>query len=118
MAVPRLAAGGMVRSETLALVGDNLNAAADPEVVTPLSKLQSILNNSITTQLQEFSQSITNRTLNQVMTTATAPDRGGAFDLDPVEVDMSVNIEVIGRLSGDDIYLANKRAETKYNRKT
>ncbi len=39
-----LAQGGLVRGETLALIGDNRNAAFDPEVVAPLSKLRDFIN--------------------------------------------------------------------------
>lgn len=41
--IPRLADGGLVSGPTLAWVGDNRNAAVDPEVVSPLSKLQEII---------------------------------------------------------------------------
>lgn len=41
--IPALANGGLVGAPTLAMVGDNKNAAVDPEVVTPLSKLQGML---------------------------------------------------------------------------
>lgn len=41
--VPALASGGLAYGKTLALVGDNANAAVDPEVIAPLSKLQAIL---------------------------------------------------------------------------
>lgn len=44
--VPALANGGLVSSPTLAMVGDNKNANIDPEVVTPLSKLQDMLGGS------------------------------------------------------------------------
>jgi len=40
---PKLALGGLAYGETLATVGDNPNAAIDPEVIAPLSKLKSIL---------------------------------------------------------------------------
>jgi len=40
----RLAKGGLAYGETRAIVGDNPNAKFDPEVVAPLSKLKSILN--------------------------------------------------------------------------
>lgn len=33
----------MAYGKTLALVGDNANAAVDPEVIAPLSKLQAML---------------------------------------------------------------------------
>ncbi len=42
--IPKLANGGLVSAPTLAMVGDNRNAAVDPEVVSPLSKLQDMLN--------------------------------------------------------------------------
>lgn len=41
--IPRLANGGLVRAPTIAMVGDNKNAYSDPEVVSPLSKLQGML---------------------------------------------------------------------------
>lgn len=42
--IPHLAAGGLVKAPTLALVGDNKGASHDPEVVSPLSKLQDMMN--------------------------------------------------------------------------
>lgn len=39
---PKLALGGLAYGATLATVGDNPNAAIDPEVIAPLSKLESI----------------------------------------------------------------------------
>lgn len=41
--LPMLANGGLVSAPTLAMVGDNKNAAIDPEVVSPLSKLQKMI---------------------------------------------------------------------------
>lgn len=41
--VPALATGGLAYGKTLALVGDNPNVVADPEVIAPLSKLQAML---------------------------------------------------------------------------
>ena len=41
--VPALASGGLAYGKTIALVGDNANAAVDPEVIAPLSKLQAML---------------------------------------------------------------------------
>lgn len=41
--VPALANGGLAYGPTYAMVGDNLNARADPEVIAPLSRLQSML---------------------------------------------------------------------------
>jgi phage-related protein len=44
--IPRLAKGGLAYGPTLAMVGDNRGAAADPEVVSPLSTLQGMLESS------------------------------------------------------------------------
>lgn len=41
--VPALANGGLAYGPTYAMVGDNPNARADPEVIAPLSRLQSML---------------------------------------------------------------------------
>ncbi len=42
-----LAHGGLAYGSTAAIVGDNPNAATDPEVIAPLSKLQNIMNKSV-----------------------------------------------------------------------
>ena len=41
--VPAFAGGGLVSAPTMAMVGDNPNARFDPEVISPLSKLQSMM---------------------------------------------------------------------------
>jgi hypothetical protein len=41
--IPKLASGGLASSPTLAVVGDNRNAMADPEVIAPLSKLKNMM---------------------------------------------------------------------------
>lgn len=41
--IPALADGGLAYGPTYAMVGDNLNARTDPEVIAPLSRLQSML---------------------------------------------------------------------------
>lgn len=41
--IPALASGGLAFSPTLAVVGDNAGAGADPEVIAPLSKLKQYL---------------------------------------------------------------------------
>lgn len=41
--LPALASGGLAFGETAAIVGDNRNASVDPEVIAPLSKLQSMM---------------------------------------------------------------------------
>ena len=44
--IPKLASGGLISAPTLAMVGDNRNARMDPEVVSPLSQLQNMMNSS------------------------------------------------------------------------
>ncbi|MGM1047599.1 MAG: phage tail protein [Bacillota bacterium] len=44
--IPKLAKGGLAYGPTLAMVGDNKGAAADPEVISPLSTLQDMLGSS------------------------------------------------------------------------
>lgn len=44
--VPAFAQGGLVYGPQLAMVGDNPGAATDPEVIAPLSKLQSMMGRS------------------------------------------------------------------------
>lgn len=45
--IPKLAKGGIVKAPTLAVVGDNAGAnTGDPEVISPLSKLQGMINTS------------------------------------------------------------------------
>ena len=41
--VPALAEGGLAFGKTYALIGDNANSGVDPEVIAPLSRLQSML---------------------------------------------------------------------------
>ena len=41
--IPALAEGGMATGPTMAVVGDNPNAHIDPEVISPLSKLQNMI---------------------------------------------------------------------------
>ena len=43
ISIPRLAAGGYATAPTLAMIGDNPHARTDPEVVSPLSKLQGMM---------------------------------------------------------------------------
>ena len=43
LSVPALAKGGLAFGPTMAMVGDNPNAGADPEVIAPLSKLKNML---------------------------------------------------------------------------
>ena len=70
--VPALATGGLAYGPTMAMVGDNRNAAIDPEVVAPLSKLKDMM--------------------------------GGS------------QVEIFGRIKGDDIFLSNARNGINRNR--
>lgn len=70
--IPALAEGGLASGPTMAIVGDNRNAAIDPEVISPLSKLKDMM--------------------------------GGS------------QVEVFGRISGNDIFLSNSRSGFKRNR--
>jgi len=70
--IPALAEGGLASGPTMAIVGDNRNAAIDPEVISPLSKLKDMM--------------------------------GGS------------QVEVFGRISGNDIFLSNTRSGFKRNR--
>jgi len=70
--IPALAQGGVAYGPTMAMIGDNRNAAIDPEVVAPLSKLRDMM--------------------------------GGN------------QVEVFGRIQGNDIYLSNARTGTSRNR--
>lgn len=70
--IPALAKGGVAYGPTMAMIGDNRNAAIDPEVVAPLSKLRDMM--------------------------------GGN------------QVEVYGRIQGNDIFLSNARTGTSRNR--
>lgn len=70
--IPKLAKGGLAFGPTLSMVGDNMNARVDPEVIAPLSKLKDMM--------------------------------GGN------------QVEVYGRISGNDIYLSNSRTMTARER--
>lgn len=41
--LPKLAKGGLATAPTMAMVGDNVRASVDPEVIAPLSKLQGMI---------------------------------------------------------------------------
>ncbi|PYG90135.1 hypothetical protein LY28_00015 [Ruminiclostridium sufflavum DSM 19573] len=68
--IPKLANGGLVSAPTLAMVGDNRNAVADPEVVSPLSKLQEMLggsNQEVVNALMLIVELLKNINLNPVL---------------------------------------------------
>lgn len=50
--IPKLASGGLAYGPTLATVGDNKNARVDPEVISPLSKLESMVQSAVSTAVQ------------------------------------------------------------------
>ena len=52
--IPALAEGGMATGKTLAMVGDNPNAHIDPEVISPLSKLQNMIQPAYSPERQEI----------------------------------------------------------------
>jgi hypothetical protein len=50
--IPKLAKGGIAYGPTLAMIGDNRNAGIDPEVISPLSKLESMIQSAVSTAVQ------------------------------------------------------------------
>lgn len=56
--IPKLATGGLATAPTLAMVGDNRNAKTDPEVISPLSKLQGMLDNGKLDEMCELLRDI------------------------------------------------------------
>lgn len=52
--IPKLAKGGLATAPTLAMVGDNKNARVDPEVISPLSKLKSMMTQGNSADLSEI----------------------------------------------------------------
>lgn len=58
--VPKLAAGGLVSGTTLAMVGDNIDAAVNPEVVSPLSDLSAMISGAFSKALDAFAERLGN----------------------------------------------------------
>jgi len=61
--IPKLAKGGLAYGPTLAVVGDNRGAASNPEVIAPLSELQTMMgngsdNSEVVTMLQRVEKAI------------------------------------------------------------
>ena len=54
--VPKLATGGLVSGRTLALVGDNSDAAVNPEVVAPLADLSAMISGAFSRALDSFAE--------------------------------------------------------------
>jgi hypothetical protein len=78
-AIPKFADGGIVSGPTMGLMGEYAGVKNDPEIISPLSKLKSMLGDSM----------------------------GG---------DMS-QLEVVGKISGQDLILINARAQNYRNRR-
>jgi len=108
--VPKLAGGGLAYRPQLAVVGDNPNAASDPEVISPLSKLNSLLANQINNLAGLLTRSF-NQSIQAVFAQPTAITQPTSLDFrDPLE------IVVKGKIDGSDIRLAYDRAESIRNR--
>ena len=54
--VPKLASGGLVSGTTLAMVGDNIDAAVNPEVVAPLADLSAMISGAFSRALDSFAE--------------------------------------------------------------
>lgn len=54
--VPKLANGGLVSGTTLAMVGDNIDAAVNPEVVAPLADLSAMIYGAFSRALDSFAE--------------------------------------------------------------
>mgnify|MGYP000435112210 CR=1 FL=1 len=52
----KLASGGLAHGPTLATIGDNKGASFNPEVISPLDKLTSIINNAVVKPIMSKSQ--------------------------------------------------------------
>lgn len=102
--VPKLASGGLARRPTLAVVGDNPNAASDPEVISPLSKLNALLANQISNLAGILTRSF-NQSIQAVFAQPVNTAQSQSLNFrDPFEV------TVRGKIEGNDIRLAYDRA--------
>lgn len=92
---PKLAKGGLAFGETLATVGDNFNAAVDPEVIAPLSTLNDILAN----------------TMQSMMPKSFAIDTSKMSQLrNNIQSGGNITIDGVFKLLGPDLVLALNRA--------
>ncbi len=108
--VPHLATGGLVTRKTFAVVGDNIGSASDPEVVAPLSDLTKIISEQIELKLNDFKLEMQPLLIPQQQNLIEKIDIPALENIDRFQV------EVIGKITGDDIHLANKRAEIRQSR--
>jgi len=103
--ITKLAKGGLAYGETLAMVGDNPNAKSDPEVISPLSKLQSMISGVIMSDISRLQTSaISSATLAQAAAMNNITGSG------------MQNINVTGKISGRDIKLVYERETNITNR--
>lgn len=95
--IPEFADGGIVKGETLALVGEYAGASGNPEVIAPLNKLQGYLNNAMDSYMPRM-MSMQPAYVSQDMQT--------------------VNVNVTGSISGENIRLSqsNLQRNARYNR--
>lgn len=100
--VPKLGGGGLAYKPQLAIVGDNPNAASDPEVISPLSKLNTMLANQINSLAALLTRSF-NQSLQSIYASPASPQ------IVPLDFrDISVNVK--GKIEGNDIRLIYDRA--------
>ena len=100
--VPKLAGGGLAYKPQLAIVGDNPNAASDPEVISPLSKLNTMLANQINNLAALLTRSFS-QSLQSIYASPASPQ------IVPLDFrDISVNVK--GKIEGNDIRLIYDRA--------
>lgn len=127
--VPKLAKGGLAFGPQLAVVGDNPNAASDPEVIAPLSKLSimvrvevlklgAILSNAFEQSLKELRLPSTSSNIN-----VNVPSIGNLSSiLNPVINSNSIlepapiQVSVYGSIRGNDIVLLGDRLGATNNR--
>lgn len=103
--ITKLAKGGLAYGETLAMVGDNPNAKSDPEVISPLSKLQSMISGVIMSDISRLQTS--------AMSSATLAQAAAMSNITGSGMQ---NINVTGKISGRDIKLVYERETNIINR--
>ena len=101
------AQGGIVSGPTNALIGEYPNASTNPEIVAPLDKLTAIISKSLMSIGIGNNQ---NYAMQMPQMATIVQSTGGATQ--------NIQVEVIGRIEGKDIYLANKRHNNTINRTT
>lgn len=94
--IPRLAKGGLVNQPTLAMVGDNPNARNDPEVISPLSKLKSMLADS-----EQQNKNTVAAKLDMIIT------------MMQILIDIVDEIDPVLQISDKEIYTASERGHRK-----